>query len=49
MKLFLLILVFIVAIISDLIFSVGRYPVALLILSALVVLYTYASPYILKR
>ena len=49
MKTFYVVLLFICAGISDVAFSAGRFPVAVIILSGIVLLYTYASPYILKK
>lgn len=49
MKTVLTVILFLIAFISDLLFSVEKFPVALLILSGIVLIYIYASPYLLKR
>lgn len=49
MKILFLFFLFAAAFICDLLYSAGRFPVALLTLSGIVVLYTYASPFILKK
>jgi hypothetical protein len=49
MKVILTSIIFVIAGVLDLIFSIGRVPVLILVLSVVVVLYSYVSPYILKR